>query len=321
MLIWNSGNTLLIKYLYFSVFENYLGGLKVKNRKFNKVLNYFMMIIILAMWGSVFIIHGIAGAVAWGLAKLLIAPVGVVLVLVSLIALIICLVRKKNITQIIISLLLSIILAFPMLMLMDVLQIAYPENIDKASPSIKVRWPLLETTIVGWGGNTVETNAPHVIWASERWAYDLLEEPVNIGSKTLTDYGIYDKDVVAPASGTVVEAYDEEDDIPPNSEDILSMEGNHIYIKIEATGTYLLLNHLKKGSVLVKAGDPIDEGDIIGKVGNSGSTSEPHLHIQHQRQDPTKIIYPIFAEGLPLFFKDIDGNSMPVKGSIITPKN
>ena len=293
----------------------------MKTEKFNIILNCIMAVIIFALWGSVFIIHGIAGAVAWALAKLFVAPVGVAAVLISLTALIVCLIKKKKITQKVIILLLSSILAFPVLMLMNVLQIAYPENIDKVQPSITVIWPLKETTIVGWGGDTIETNAPHVIWASERWAYDLVEEPANTGSKTLEDFGIYDKEVVAPASGTVVEAYDEEADITPNSEEFLSMEGNHIYIKLDATGTYLLLNHLKKGSVLVKAGDHVNEGDIIGKVGNSGSTSEPHLHIQHQRQDPTKTLYPIFAEGLPLYFRNIDGNSMPEKGSIITPRN
>lgn len=293
----------------------------MKTEKFNIILNCIMAVIIFALWGSVFIIHGIAGAVAWALAKLFVAPVGVAAVLISLTALIVCLIKKKKITQKVIILLLSSILAFPVLMLMNVLQIAYPENIDKVQPSITVIWPLKETTIVGWGGDTIETNAPHVIWASERWAYDLVEEPANTGSKTLEDFGIYDKEVVAPASGTVVEAYDEEADITPNSEEFLSMEGNHIYIKLDATGTYLLLNHLKKGSVLVKAGDHVNEGDIIGKVGNSGSTSEPHLHIQHQRQDPSKTLYPIFAEGLPLYFRNIDGNSMPEKGSIITPRN
>lgn len=41
-----------------------------------------------------------------------------------------------------------------------------------------------------------------------------------------------------------------------------------------------------------------------------------------KRQDPTKVIYSIFAEGLPLYFEDIDdGKPMPKKGSIITPEN
>lgn len=73
--------------------------------------------------------------------------------------------------------------------------------------------------------------------------------------------------------------------------------------------------------MLVKVGDHVKEGDIIGRVGNSGSTSEPHLHIHHQRQNPIKTIYPIFAEGLPLYFKNTDGKPMSDKDSIITPKN
>lgn len=295
--------------------------MKVCARKFNKLQNYIMIITLLALWGSILLIHGIAGVVAWTLAKLFFAPIGVILVFLNLTLLIICLIKKKKIIQKIITLLLSIILAFPILMLINVLQISYPANIDKVVPSITVRWPLNEKTVVGWGGDTVETNMPHAIWASERWAYDLIIEPANTGSKNLEDYGIYDKDVVAPISGTVVAAYDEENDILPNTEEFLSMEGNHIYIKIDKTETFILLNHLKKNSLLVKVGDHVNEGDIIGKVGNSGSTSEPHLHIHHQRQDPTKTIYPLFAEGLPLYFKDIDGNTMPEKDSIITPDN
>jgi murein DD-endopeptidase MepM/ murein hydrolase activator NlpD len=118
-----------------------------------------------------------------------------------------------------------------------------------------------------------------------------------------------------------LQAYDKESDIEPTTEDFLSMEGNHIYIKIDETGTYLLLNHLKKESALVKAGDHVNEGQSIGRVGNSETTSEPHLHIHHQRQDPTKVINPIFAEGLPLYFRDMEGKAMPEKGSIVTPKN
>lgn len=293
----------------------------MKTGKVNKILNFIIVIILIILWGSVFLVHGIAGAVAWALAKLFFAPIGVLLVLISLILIIICLVKKKKVIRKSITLLLSLILAFPTLMLFNVIQVEYPDNINKVMPSITVRWPLEEKTIVGWGGNTVETNAPHAIWASERWAYDLVMEPNSIGSKKLEDYGIYDKEIVAPISGTVVETYDGEHDIEPTTEEFLSMEGNHVYIKIDETGTYLLLNHLKKGSVLVKVGDHVNEGDIIGRVGNSGSTSEPHLHIHHQRQDPTKTINPIFAEGLPLYFKDIDDKPMPEKGSIVTPKN
>nr|WP_309098710.1 M23 family metallopeptidase [Fredinandcohnia onubensis] len=69
----------------------------------------------------------------------------------------------------------------------------------------------------------------------------------------------------------------------------------------------------------MKVGERVNPGDLIGRVGNSGSTSEPHLHIHHQRQAPTKVIYPILAEGLSLFFEGINGDKMPKKGDIISP--
>ncbi|MNV58349.1 Peptidase family M23 [compost metagenome] len=97
------------------------------------------------------------------------------------------------------------------------------------------------------------------------------------------------------------------------------MEGNHVYLRIDATGTYLLLNHLKKDSVTVTVGDHVNAGEVLGHVGNSGSTSEPHLHIHHQRQDPTQTLLPILAEGLPLYFEDTNAKAMPLKGTEVTP--
>ncbi|MGF7048054.1 hypothetical protein J2T13_002560 [Paenibacillus sp. DS2015] len=201
---------------------------------------------------------------------------------------------------------------------MNIVSLAYPVHIRNSQPSITVQWPFNEETVVGWGGDTIENNHPHVIWPSERWAYDLVMEPYNTGSTNLEDYGIWNREVLSPVAGTVIAAYDDESDIVPGSEDILSMEGNHVYVQIDTTGTYLLLNHLKKDSVNVKVGDHVNEGDIIGRVGNSGSTSEPHLHIHHQLQDPTQTLYPILAEGLPLYFEGTDADDMPQKGTLVT---
>lgn len=63
------------------------------------------------------------------------------------------------------------------------------------------------------------------------------------------------------------------------------MAGNHIYLRLDETGTFLFLAHLKKGSIKVKEGQHVNEGEVLAQVGNSGSSSEPHLHIHHQRQD------------------------------------
>ncbi|ABS21779.1 peptidase M23B [Bacillus cytotoxicus NVH 391-98] len=91
------------------------------------------------------------------------------------------------------------------------------------------------------------------------------------------------------------------------------MVGNHIYIRLDETGTYLVLAHLKKGSVRVKKGQHIKEGTVVANVGNSGNSSEPHLHIHHQRQDPSKTSI-FLTEGLPLYFRGIQGPAAPKGG-------
>ncbi len=73
--------------------------------------------------------------------KLCFAPLGAILIFINVIILIICLVKKKKITQKIFSLILSIFLALPMLMLFNILKVQYPANINKVTPSITVRWP------------------------------------------------------------------------------------------------------------------------------------------------------------------------------------
>ena len=88
--------------------------------------------------------------------------------------------------------------------------------------------------------------------------------------------------------------------------------GNTVMLELE-TGTYLVIAHRKAGSVLVKAGEEVAEGQQIGECGNSGNTGEPHIHIHHQCQDPKG--RPLnFAEGPPLFFRDLDGDPMPEGG-------
>ncbi len=190
---------------------------------------------------------------------------------------------------------------------------AYPTNVNLVEPSVTISLPMQETTIVGWGGDKLENNY-HVMVPMERWAYDLLIEPAGMGSKHLEDYGIYGKEVIAPASGTIIGVKNSEQDITPGSpNEAETMLGNHIFIQLEETGTYLVLAHLKKNSVLVEEGQYIDKGTVIGKVGNSGNSSEPHLHIHHQRENPLTT-HILLSEGLPLYFESEEGPVMPNGG-------
>jgi murein DD-endopeptidase MepM/ murein hydrolase activator NlpD len=65
------------------------------------------------------------------------------------------------------------------------------------------------------------------------------------------------------------------------STDSRYQSGNNVVIDIGG-GRYLLMGHLSPGSIQVKVGDHVKLGQQIAKVGNSGNTTEPHLHIQAQ---------------------------------------
>ncbi|PGB55736.1 M23 family metallopeptidase [Bacillus anthracis] len=224
--------------------------------------------------------------------------------------------RKRIDSMLLFIVLFSIIGAWPLGWLANIGGLAYPANVQSMSPKIVVRFPLNERALVGWGGDRLEANY-HVIKPNERWAYDILIPPAEVKSSKLKDYGIYGARVTAPASGTVVSINNDEKDLVPGSDDFQSMAGNHIYLRLDETGTFLVLAHLKKGSIKVKEGQHVNEGEFLAQVGNSGSSSEPHLHIHHQRQDPSKISM-FLAEGLPLYFQTEKGAMMPERGTYMS---
>lgn len=93
-------------------------------------------------------------------------------------------------------------------------------------------------------------------------------------------YAIFGETVFAPCDGTVVTAADDMPDMPVPQPDTTRLEGNHVFLNCGGYG--VLMAHFKFGSLLVKKGDQVSTGRAIGKVGNSGQTFEPHLHIHVQ---------------------------------------
>jgi hypothetical protein len=101
------------------------------------------------------------------------------------------------------------------------------------------------------------------------------------GGADPNSYVIYGEPVYCPCNGTVLLAVDEyEDQIPPAT-DKEHLAGNHVLIKCDEVE--ILLAHLKRGSVSVKAGDIVNSTTLLGKVGNTGNTSEPHLHLHVEK--------------------------------------
>jgi murein DD-endopeptidase MepM/ murein hydrolase activator NlpD len=185
-----------------------------------------------------------------------------------------------------------------------------------------LRLPFRGTWHVFWGGRTAEQNY-HVQSRDQRFAYDLLirrDGKSHRGKgKKVEDYYCWNEPILAPAAGTVAGAADGLPDQKPGQRDPGHPPGNHVVLDL-GNGEYALLAHLRQGSVKVKAGDKVKTGDELGRCGNSGNTSEPHLHFHLQDA-------PSFGngEGLPAFFNDYvaDGTLVPrgepVKGQEIAP--
>lgn len=94
---------------------------------------------------------------------------------------------------------------------------------------------------------------------------------------SLAAYAAYETQVVSPCAGSVREVVDGTRDEVPGEFNPALPAGN--YVNISCLGVVITLAHLKPGSIAVRPGQVIQAGAAIGHVGNSGNTSEPHLHI------------------------------------------
>ncbi len=92
------------------------------------------------------------------------------------------------------------------------------------------------------------------------------------------DYPVFGENIYSPVYGQVVKVVSDLEDNIPFSGNYPYNTGNTVVIKDD--NFYLLLGHLKKGSIVVKTGDTVSANDLIGKAGNSGMSERPHLHMQ-----------------------------------------
>ncbi|MCF8236219.1 MAG: urea transporter [Bacteroidales bacterium] len=116
------------------------------------------------------------------------------------------------------------------------------------------------------------------------WDFEIVDEE---GSKFKDngtkpeDFYCYNKPVIAPADGLVVELQDGFDDNRIGDMDLEHNWGNSIVIK-HAEKIYSQVSHIRPDSFKVQIGDQVKKGDIIAYVGNSGRSPEPHMHFQLQ---------------------------------------
>jgi murein DD-endopeptidase MepM/ murein hydrolase activator NlpD len=190
------------------------------------------------------------------------------------------------------------------------------------------RWTALNSP-----GSKVPSHGLHAY--GQTFAIDLVYEPSEgarpafgegAAFRPPEDFPAFGEPVLAPVDGRVVAVHDGARDHRSRSTwgayAYLILEGfvreltgpgrvigNHVVIDL-GDGAYAAAAHLEQGSARVQPGQLVRRGEPIGRCGNSGNSTEPHVHFQ--LMDAPR---PALAAGLPFVFADVRiGESPPGSG-------
>ena len=168
--------------------------------------------------------------------------------------------------------------------------------------TVDIHSPLKGKYVVLNGGNSPFTNA-HFRVHPQDFALDIVgvnavgnRAALFSDSRDLESYVIYGSPIFSPCDGKISAVVDDLPDYIPPDRDTENPAGNHVLIECE--GYEVLLAHMLQGSVAVNVNDEITGGSLLGKVGSSGNTSEPHLHIHAERGGEPGVI--------------LDGQAVPI---------
>ncbi len=151
--------------------------------------------------------------------------------------------------------------------------------------------------IVGHGGSNPLINY-HNVSETQTYAVDISK--LNwLGSRAmgaypteLDKYAIFGENLYSPCDGTVTKVIKNQPDFNPPETGEGHPAGNHV--EMVCDGVTVILAHMKQNTVTVDSGQVLSTRELLGQIGNSGNTSEPHLHI-HAEKD---------GEGIPIVFDE-----------------
>lgn len=184
---------------------------------------------------------------------------------------------------------------------------AYPSPFMDYHTRTHLHLPFKGEWYVFWGGRTLDQNH-HAASRGQRFAHDLAI--MRNGSthrddgRKLSDYYCYGKPVYAPAAGTIVWIEANRPDQEIGTSDPAHPIGNGVVID-HGNGEFSVIAHLQPHSLKVRLDQYVKRGQKIGQCGNSGNTSEPHVHYHLQNAIDMRE-----ADGLPAQFENliIDGS-------------
>lgn len=172
-----------------------------------------------------------------------------------------------------------------------------------AADMIDLAFPLRGGTfLVMHGGSDPATNL-HGSHDTQRYAVDLVQlgpamrRARGVYPDSAESYAIWGAEVVAPCAGTVMAVVDGLADQKPGAIDpqpFVGKEqrpgaidsklaaGNHVILRCGDTDVWL--SHLQRGTIAVQPGSDVAAGAKVALAGNSGFSTEPHLHVHAERK-------------------------------------
>jgi len=189
---------------------------------------------------------------------------------------------------------------------------------------VLTRVPFDGDWLISWGGENPKDNHH---WSSppQEMAVDVRKIIDGSGGQTCQgnpqkneSYGCWAQPIYSPVDGVVEVAVDGVPDNLPGELNRPSALGNHVMVR-SAGGFVVVLAHFKQGSVAKRAGAPVKAGELLGQCGNSGNSTEPHLHLHVQseltmkRSVALRMVFPsLLVGGIP------KENHTPIRGEIIS---
>jgi hypothetical protein len=162
-----------------------------------------------------------------------------------------------------------------------------------------------------------------------------------LGTEPVERYVGFGRPILAPADGVVVRAHDGEIDHEGRRSQLAlvpyalsqgarlragagAVAGNHVVIAVQDGGAFVALVHLRRGSLRVSVGAEVVAGEVVAECGNSGNSTEPHVHLQAtDRPEMAR------ARGLPVSFRPfrewlrgsteprLRESGLPAEGSVV----
>jgi hypothetical protein len=166
-----------------------------------------------------------------------------------------------------------------------------------------------------------------------------------VSTEPVERFFAFGRPILAPAAGRVVSVLDGVPDLVARRSQVsrvpyvltqgvrarqgaAGIAGNHVILELADGTGFVVLAHLRAGSVQVHAAEQIAVGQVLGECGNSGNSMQPHLHIQVMDAAD-----PFTARGMPMVFRDyrtlprrggppvVVGQGIPGESDVIEPSD